>query len=380
MSERSAGNRSLRIVLRFTAVAILGFLFFSFWKANTTVIAQFGLPAEGLGWVQRARLTLNLYRQKDLLTTAAPAEGESRKFSVEPDENVRIICARLESEGFVLSGPAVCDYLVYTGSDRYLQSGTFTLRSGLNTVEVADRLSNPEARDIVLSIFPGWRLEEIAAQIANLGFSFEGEEFLTITLNPPQALQEMLGLTAGQSLEGFFLPGTYSFEPEISAQEAVTSVLRTFVAKTQGLAVSERVTAAGLDFYDVVILASIIQRETTDAGEMPLIASVFYNRLATGMKLETDPTVQYALGFDAQAATWWQSPLDYTDLQVDSPFNTYRYGGLPPGPISNPGLEALTAAAQPAESPYYYFRARCDGSGTHDFSETYEEHLGKGCE
>lgn len=127
-------------------------------------------------------------------------------------------------------------------------------------------------------------------------------------------------------------------------------------------------------------MASIIQRETLAAEEMPLIASVFYNRLEIGMRLETDPTVQYALGYDAAKATWWQSPLTYADLEVNSPYNTYRNPGLPPGPISNPGKAALNAAVAPAESDYLFFRAKCDGSLTHNFSKTYDEHLNFGCD
>jgi UPF0755 protein len=110
-----------------------------------------------------------------------------------------------------------------------------------------------------------------------------------------------------------------------------------------------------------------------------MIASVFLNRLAIGMPLEADSTTQYARGFNPQQNTWWTNPLSRRDLQFDSPYNTYLYPGLPPGPIANPSLRALRAVAFPAQSPYYFFRATCDDSGKHDFSETFEEHLGKSC-
>jgi len=98
------------------------------------------------------------------------------------------------------------------------------------------------------------------------------------------------------------------------------------------------------------------------------------------MKLDTDPTVQYALGYNASQGTWWTNPLSSADLQFDSPYNTYLYAGLPPGPIANPSLSALRAVAFPAETPYYFFRARCDGSGLHVFAVTFEEHLQNGCQ
>lgn len=113
---------------------------------------------------------------------------------------------------------------------------------------------------------------------------------------------------------------------------------------------------------------------------MPMIASVFINRLNIGMKLETDPTVQYSLGFNQAQNTWWTNPLSYSDLEIDSPFNTYIYAGLPPAPIANPSLTALQAVAFPAQTPYYYFRAACDNSGRHNFSQTYEEHLSNACQ
>jgi UPF0755 protein len=136
----------------------------------------------------------------------------------------------------------------------------------------------------------------------------------------------------------------------------------------------------GLEVYQAVILASIVQREAVKAEEQPTIASVFLNRLAAGMRLETDPTIQYALGFNPATNSWWKSPLAVEDLAIPSPYNTYQNAGLPPGPICSPSLSALQAVAYPAQTPYYFFRARCDGSGLHDFSETFDQHLQSGCQ
>lgn len=138
--------------------------------------------------------------------------------------------------------------------------------------------------------------------------------------------------------------------------------------------------SATLASDELIKLASIIQRETQDSTEMPLIASVFYNRLAIDMRLETDPTVQYALGFDPATQTWWKAPLTFNDLAVESDYNTYKVQGLPPGPICSPGREAILAAFAPEQTGYYFFRAKCDGSLTHNFAVTYEEHLENGCE
>jgi UPF0755 protein len=135
----------------------------------------------------------------------------------------------------------------------------------------------------------------------------------------------------------------------------------------------------GLTIFEAVSVASIVERESVLSEEMPLIASVFLNRLAIGMPLEADSTVQYAIGYNQAQETWWTNPLSAGDLQFDSPYNTYLYPGLSPGPIANPDARALRAVAFPAQTPYFFFRAVCDDSGRHDFSETFEEHLNKAC-
>jgi UPF0755 protein len=135
----------------------------------------------------------------------------------------------------------------------------------------------------------------------------------------------------------------------------------------------------GLTVYQAVTLASLVEREAVQNEEQPLIASVYLNRFKTGMKLDADPTVQYAIGFNFLQQTWWTSPLSLLDLQVNSVYNTYIYEGLPPTPIANPSLGALRAVAFPAETTYMFFRAKCDGSGFHEFSETFDEHLQNAC-
>ena len=175
------------------------------------------------------------------------------------------------------------------------------------------------------------------------------------------------------------LPDTYTIKREATSSEILVIMLQNFDQqltedirngyKRQGLTLSQAVT-----------LASIIQKEAVAPDELPIIASVFYNRLHSGMKLESDPTAQYALGYDLAQETWWKNPLKANDLKVDSPYNTYVRVGLPPGPICAPGLAALTAVAFPAQTPYYYFRARCDGSGAHNFATTYAEHVNNACQ
>jgi UPF0755 protein len=136
----------------------------------------------------------------------------------------------------------------------------------------------------------------------------------------------------------------------------------------------------GLTLYQAVTLASIVEREAVVDDERPLIAGVYLNRHRIGMKLDADPTVQYALGYQSDQQNWWKRGLTLEDLAVDSPYNTYVYTGLPPGPIASPGLDSLAAVVYPEASDYLYFRATCDGSGRHVFARTLEEQVANACE
>jgi UPF0755 protein len=329
--------------------------------------------------ILRAHYAITLLRAKDELLTGAQESNSPRKFSIEPDESVEALCRRLEDEAYTSSGALFCTYLVYSGLDRKIQSGTFTLKPELNSIEIAHTITDPEARDIAFYIYPGWRLEEIAASIDLSGFEFSGEEFLAYAFAPPDSIRAQLQLPAQASLEGYLYPGEYSLEPHIDLESTIEVFLSNFRAHMQSEELLAGISAQQLTFHEALTLASIIERETRADEEKATIASVFYNRLAEGMRLQTDPTVQYALGFDEIEQTWWKTQLTEADMQVDSPYNTYLYAGLPPGPIANPSLASLEAVAYPAQTPYFYFRAKCDGSGTHAFSVTYEEHLNNAC-
>ncbi len=365
----------LVIVLVILLVALIGTLI----GAPAIAARSFGPADRSLNPILRAHYAITLLRSKDELLTSAQESNFPRKFSIEPDESVEALCRRLEDEAYTSSGALFCTYLVYSGLDRKIQSGTFTLKPELNSIEIAHTITDPEARDIAFYIYPGWRLEEIAASIDLSGFEFSGEEFLAYAFAPPDSIRAQLQLPAQASLEGYLYPGEYSLEPHIDLESTIEVFLSNFRAHMQSPELLEGISAQQLTFHEALTLASIIERETRADEEKATIASVFYNRLAEGMRLQTDPTVQYALGFDELEQTWWKTQLTEADMQVDSLYNTYLYAGLPPGPISNPSLASLEAVAFPAQTPYFYFRAKCDGSGTHAFSVTYEEHLNNAC-
>jgi UPF0755 protein len=181
-----------------------------------------------------------------------------------------------------------------------------------------------------------------------------------------------------ESLEGFLLPVSYTIKRDATTASFLATFVQAFNQQVnQDL--RDGFKRQNLSLFEAVTLASMVQKEAVVEEEQPIIASVFLNRLAVQMKLDSDPTVQYALGYNSSQKSWWTNPLTADDLQTQSPYNTYLNAGLPPGPIANPSLSALQAVAFPAQTPYYYFRARCDGSGKHLFAKTLDEQVNNAC-
>jgi UPF0755 protein len=370
-------NSVFIIIVLFLAIILTAGLIY----VNFQVREVFGLPGKWVSPISALKQSLILFQGREELLTIAPGNGLlEEKVTVEPDQSVQQLCATLEQRNLVVSARLTCAYLGYSGKDRNIQPGNYTIPVGINAIKVADLVSDVTLRDKQFIIYAGWRLEEIATMIDGLGLSFSSTDFLTLVTAPPDSYRKQLEIPEWMTLEGYFFPGSYSMKPDITLQDFTAEILTRFKTTVLTEEFNKDLQTSGLTLHQAITMASIIQRETLAEEEMPTIASVFYNRLAKNMLLETDPTVQYALGYDAQKNTWWISPLTYTNLEINSPYNTYRNPGLPPGPISNPSLAALRAAVAPAETDYLFFRAKCDGSFTHNFSKTYEEHLNFGCD
>jgi UPF0755 protein len=337
---------------------------------------QYGPPSPGLSLNDQFEYSARLLWYGGMLTHPHDPGGAEQPFTIESGESVPSIAIRLEEVGIIRNAAAFRAYLIYTGLDTSIQAGDYLLSPALSTVDIARELQDATPEQVSFAILPGWRMEEIAGSLATSGLDITPEEFLAAARSAPPGLDY---LPASASTEGFLYPDLYILPRTMTAGDLVDEFLRNFSLHLT-IDLREGFNRQGLDVYQAVTLASIVQREAVIADERAQIASVFLNRLNAGMKLDTDPSVQYALGYNASQATWWTNPLSTADLQIDSPYNTYIYNGLPPGPIANPSLSALRAVAFPAETPYYFFRARCDGSGLHTFSVTFEEHLQNGCQ
>jgi UPF0755 protein len=340
----------------------------------------YGPPSAALGPLEKIYLSAQLLSQKSSLTTPLGPSAAPRPFQVQSGETTATITRRLQAEGFIRDAEALRNYLVYTGLHTRVQAGDYRLSPRMTPLEIAHALQDATPSEVTFRILPGWRREEIAASLPTSGLSFTPQAFLDATAAPvlPAPLADQL--PGGASLEGLLFPDQYRLPREIGVEDFIQTILTNFQIKVSA-DLLQGFEQQGLTLYEAVILASIVQREAVVEEEMPLIASVFLNRLQASMKLDSDPTVQYSLALadPPPGGDWWKSPLSLDDLQIDTPYNTYLHPGLPPSPIASPGLSALRAVAFPAQSSYFYFRAACDDSGKHNFAETYEGHQGNAC-
>jgi UPF0755 protein len=296
---------------------------------------------------------------------AKDSHAESRSFVISRGETAGSIAQRLETEGFIRSA-LVFTYLLYdTGREASLQSGTYTISAAYTPRELARVFEKAPSEQAVLRIIEGWRLSETAAAVNKAFPLILVDDFMKAAVVGQRRNTVLVGLAPETSLEGFLFPDTYFFKPTATATQIVDALVDQFelrVAQTLRQAAVDRKTT----IYDIVKLGSIVEREARDRQESATIAGVYSNRLAIGMKLDADPTIQYAIGE-------WRE-LTLADLEIASPYNTYKVAGLPPTPICSPGQAALEGAAKPAQVPYFYFVAKNDGTGDHAFAKTIEEH------
>jgi UPF0755 protein len=285
-------------------------------------------------------------------------------FTVERGATGAQIGASLEERGILRDRRLFLLALRFRDDGRTVQAGEYRFAGPLSTIDVLEKLVSGDTFTFAVTIPEGLTLVETAELLAARGLAEQGA---LRSAFEERALVADLDAEA-HDLEGYLYPTTYRFPRSVPPEE----LARTLVAQFKRIFHDERraqTEKLGLTPREVVTLASVIEKETGLAEERPLIASVFSNRLRIGMPLQSDPTIIYAL----ELAGRFDGNLRRTDLELDSPYNTYRYPGLPPGPIASPGEASIRAVLEPAETSFLYFVSRNDGS--HHFSSTYSEHL-----
>lgn len=320
------------------------------------VVGLVGLSAVGI-WARHALQTnFQAYPGSEIVVTIP--SGTSVKESLE----------LLAGEG-ILSNPLLARlYWQHRLGDPVLIAGEYRFRGSAAIPEVLAKIARGEVISHPVTILEGLTLDETAAHLADEGF---GERASFFAAASDARLIADLDPEA-ETLEGYLFPDTYSFSRGTAEAQIIETLVATFHERfaeaTAGVNAPTGPGGPNLTAREIVILASIVEKEALLDNERPIIAGVYANRLRRGMGLYADPTIIYAL----KRAGEWDGNLRRRDLQLDSPYNTYRTVGLPPGPICSPGLASLAAAATPAEVPYLYFVSRNDGS--HVFAKTLAEH------
>ena len=300
-----------------------------------------------------------------------------KQFTVQPGESVDAIGKRLQDIGLIRDANLFRVYVRLNGLDKGINAGAFSLRPNMNIEQIAQALQRGAAAEVQITIPEGKRLEEVAEiikqQLGTNSDAFKANDFISLARRANYDYAFLKDAPEGASLEGFLFPDTYRVPLNPTALDVLLKMLDNFGAKAAPLL--DQARAKGKNPRELMIVASIVEREAVVPTERPTIASVYLNRLKIGMKLDADPTTQYAMDYDPVQKTWWRT-LTLEDYKFEDPagYNTYVNPVLPPGPIASPGLSSLQATVNPAETAYIFFRA-CQGQQAHQFFITYEEQL-----
>lgn len=373
-SKRS--RRSIiRVVAVFFLVCIVGLAFLGISALEQQVRLMIGQPDASLTSNQVRYYEFNFFLNQAKIFEKNRAT-QDLEFSIEAGQSIDQIIDGMAYQGVISDKTLFRNLLIYRGIDRQIIPGKYHIPAGSSMRDMLLILQDTDSTLIDFVILPGWRIEEIAEALPTSGLQISPEDFLTMAVSP--VMDPAVAGGEAVTHEGYLFPGSYAFHRSVTLTEFVAAFLDRFKQKmTPDLRAAY--ASHGLTVNQAVTLASIIQREAILDEEKPRITSVFLNRIKQGMKLETDPTVQYSLGYSPEWG-WWKSPLSLEDLRVETTYNTYIINGLPPTPISNPDEASLKAVAFPEETTFLYFRAACDNSGKHVFSETIEEHSMNGCQ
>ena len=392
-------QRVLHALLRFAllllpvaALSVLGFVAVSFVSAQWNDLPQ--APKVALlrpaserplnlspDTLELRLLGLYLSSQSQALQTPVDSDTILRPFAIEQGETALSVSTRLQDEGVISDASLFRLYMRYHGIDKRLAAGNFEIASGMPMSEIAQRLQQARVEEVVVTFPEGMRAEEVA-DLMNVQGIMDGDAFLALVRGgtaSARALGDYSWLPDDLStLEGYLFPDTYRLPARATPADLIRRMLDNFGQRVTP-DVLDPASRAGRGLAQIITMASIVEREATRADERPLIASVYWNRVSGacsqetgGAYLQADPTVQYAGGRPGE--WWWKPPSVEAYQQVRSPYNTYLRAGLPPSPIDSPGLSAIEAAANPADTQYCFFLATGDGSGSHAFATTLAEH------
>lgn len=278
-------------------------------------------------------------------------------------ESAHSIAEKLYEKNVIHSERIFYLYVKFTDIDKTLSFGKYHFSGKLSLPDVVKILKLGKVVLRKVTIPEGLTIRKTAKVLSQYGF-VDQDKFVTLC-NDSLFARKLTGFSVS-SLEGFLYPETYHFPYEVSEQYIIKTLVQEFFSQTQDF---DFVPNNVLDFYETLILASIVEREARFRDEQPTIASVYLNRIKYNYKLQADPTVAYVLEQQGKI----RKKIFYRDLKINSPYNTYKNLGLPPSPICSPAISAIQAVLEPAETDYFFFFA--NGSGRHEFNQTYQQHI-----
>jgi UPF0755 protein len=304
-----------------------------------------------------------------LSLAARPAEGigPDTRFTVVKGSSAQEVAADLKSRGYIRSVLAFKIIAKAMGAGSSLKAGTYRIRPGMGAKNILDDLVSGKQALIRVTLPEGLTVAQVGSLLERLGLG-PASVFAKAARSP--ALLDELGIPAS-AVEGYLFPDTYFFPTGFSAEDGIRSMVKAF--RERLAAIPEAASLSPKELHERVILASIVEREYKSPEEAPMMASVFYNRLKIRMALQSCATVVYVI--TERLGKPHPEVVYDRDLELDDPYNTYAHPGLPPGPISNPGLTSLRAVFYPAAGKYLYFRLVDPSAGKHHFSLSLEEHL-----
>ncbi len=293
---------------------------------------------------------------------SAPSSSEVVvNFNVPIGSNSRTIAKRLAAEKLIRNEYAFRLVVRRRGIGRHLQAGTYALRRNMSLSDILDAFENGQVTLVSWTVPEGLTIRAVAKLWETDGF---GTAAAFQEAAEADDLLERYGIPEDKTVEGYLFPNTYKFAKGTTVEKVVEVMLGEFQSRWSET-FDDEARNLELTRHEIVTLASIIEKEAQSASERPRISSVFHNRIKRNWRLQADPTVLYALGNPKRLLT-------KADLRVDSPYNTYKHKGLPPGPIASPGIDAIRAALHPEKTDYFYFVAI--GEGKHHFSKTLSAH------
>jgi UPF0755 protein len=293
------------------------------------------------------------------LTAPKAEHGENRVFIIQNGMNLRTVSDFLEKEGIIRSSLAFMIRARLKGIGRMIKAGEYSLNPSMRPERIMEMITRGEVVAYNVTIPEGFTLEQIADVLSSYSLITKGEFLQYVNQDGIERMYDV----KGPGLEGYLFPDTYRFVRGLNAKAIVDAMIMRF--RTILAPLESRILESGMGLHEVVTLASIVEKETGNPDERPLIASVFLNRLKKGMRLDSDPTVIYGMKD-------YSGNIRKNDLTAYSPYNTYVIKGLPPGPIANPGYHSIKAVLFPADTEFLYFVSKNNGS--HHFSKELAEH------